>query len=88
MGQERDRERQRERADLHQWQQVEEGCTCCSALATVVLPTSKYGFTSVLNASTAPSVMLVPGKRMGEGWEKGEESCHPEVKRSMMQVGL
>ena len=54
----------------------------------VVPPTSKYGSVSVPHASAAPSVMLVAGKRTGEGREKGEESCHPEVKRSMMQVGL
>lgn len=76
-------ERQRERADLHQWQQVEEGCTCCSALATVVLPTRTYGSVGVPNASTAPSIMLVPS-RMG----KGRRVLHPEVKRSVMQVGL
>lgn len=46
-------------------------------------PLVNNGSVSVLNASTGPSIMLVPRK-----WEKGEQSCHPEVKRSMMPVGL
>lgn len=46
-------------------------------------PLVNNGSVSVLNASTVPSIMLVPRK-----WEKGEQSCHPEVKRSMMPVGL